>query len=466
MDYTKYQRIYFLGIGGIGMSALARYFMAGGYPVAGYDRTATELTRKLEQEGCRIHYQDDVLSIPEEYMHSGNQSSTLVVYTPAIPKDHTELEYFRKHGFTIRKRSEILGEISARLRSVAVAGTHGKTTVSTMIAHLMKQSELDCTAFLGGISKNYNSNLILGSGSWAVLEADEFDRSFLQLEPEIAVITSLDPDHLDIYREVESLQESFNLFVDRVRSEGTLILKQTVDPIILHRDDISRYTYALDGPADFYVDGLKVDHGYHVFNMNVPGKKIENIQLGYAGRMNVENAVAAIAVAWTLGIPEEVIRRSLVYFTGVSRRFDLRFKSDQIIYIDDYAHHPEELKACIASVRELYPGKKVTGIFQPHLYTRTRDFYIEFAKSLDALDQIVLLDIYPAREEELPGIRSEIILEEMQNSNAQVMSKREAMDYIGSLETDLLLTLGAGDIDQLVQPIEEALQTREQKQQT
>ena len=466
MDYRQYKRIYFIGIGGIGMSALARYFLAGGFTVAGYDRTVTELTRTLAHEGCHIHFQDDILSIPDEYLHESNRATTLVIFTPAIPHDHNELNYFRKYQYTVLKRSEVLGEISRNLKSIAVAGTHGKTTVSTMIAHLLKQSEINCTAFLGGISKNYNSNLIMGSGAWAVLEADEFDRSFLQLTPHIAVITSMDPDHLDVYHEKNMLQQSFNLFADKISPKGILLVKKTVDPDILQREDISRYTYTFDGEADFYPKQVHLQEGFHVFDMVVPGKTLKNIRLGYAGKMNVENAVAAIAVAWLLDVPEDVIRRSMVYFRGVIRRFDLRYTSDSIAYIDDYAHHPEELRACIASVRELYPGKNVSAIFQPHLYTRTRDFYIDFAKNLDLLDEVILLDIYPARENPIEGIRTEIILEEMKNPNAQIMTKAQAMEYIKTIKTDVLLTLGAGDIDQLVGPIEEALRMRDENMQT
>ncbi len=460
MDYTKIIQVYFIGIGGIGMSALARYFLAGGCEVAGYDRTSTELTNILMQQGCKIHYDDDISLIPGHFTDASLKQSTLVVYTPAIPGDHREYHYFLDREYHLLKRSAVLGDLSKQLRSVCVAGTHGKTTISTMIAHILKQSELDCTAFLGGISKNYNSNLIIGEGEWAVMEADEFDRSFLYLEPEIAIISSMDADHLDIYGEKRALVEAFNLFVQKVKNAGFLIVKDTVRMHIRVEDGARVFTYGMQKGADFFPENLHLINDCYVFDLSVPGSKIPNLRLGFPGKINVENAVAAISVAWILKIPAETIRKAMMFFAGIQRRFDIRFKSECMVYIDDYAHHPEELNACIGSVRDLYPGKRITGIFQPHLYTRTKDFYPEFADSLDRLDEVILLDIYPAREKPIQGITSEIILEKMQLEKKQILSKDQTLGYIKKLDTDVLLTLGAGDIDTMPGPVEELLKTR------
>ncbi len=452
-DITQYRRIFFVGIGGIGMSALARYFLAGGYEVAGYDRTPSALTDALQEEGIQVIFDDRVEAIPGDWRTPAAKTDTLVIYTPAVPAGQGGLRYFREQGYPLLKRAQVLGMIADAMRPVAVAGTHGKTTTSTMIAHIMKQSVLDCSAFLGGISKNYDTNLLLGESDWVVLEADEFDRSFLFLHPEIAVITSLDADHLDIYLTREHLVESFHQFIRQVRPGGRVLLRHglPVDRNVNIRVDW--FTYGLDKGADYYAGGLAYRDGYHIFNVHTPEGEIREVHLGLPGRVNVENALAAIAVTHLLGISEESIKKSLLLFRGVRRRFDIRVNTPGQVYIDDYAHHPVELKAAIESAREMFPGRRITGIFQPHLYTRTRDFAGEFAQSLDLLDTAVLLEIYPAREKPLPGITSEIILEKMKLKDKVLIKKEEAVAWVGKHRPEVLLTLGAGDIDRLVEPM-------------
>lgn len=457
MNIEKIHRIYFIGIGGIGMSALARYFLAGGYDIAGYDRTSTPLTNELVEEGCLIHFEDDLTLIPDEFKNPDSRSTTLVTYTPAIPDNLHELTYFRENSYTVVKRSELLGLITKSSKCIAIAGTHGKTTVSTITAHILKQSELDCTAFLGGISKNYNSNLIIGEGNLVVIEADEFDRSFLQLYPWIAVITSVDADHLDIYESYQNLEEAFLTFANQVNKEGILLIKDELDIIQKIPKSIKTYTYSLKEGADFYATNFRRKENYILFDAVTPNSRIENIHFGFPGLMNVENAMAAIGIASLLGVKDESIKKALLHFSGVKRRFDIQLNTKELVYIDDYAHHPEEIKRCIHAIREMFPGKNITGIFQPHLFTRTRDFADDFAQSLGLLNRLILLEIYPAREDPIEGINANLIFEKVDIKNKSICSKPELLRIIETNEFEVLVTMGAGDIDKLVIPIREKL---------
>lgn len=464
MDLKTIHRLYFIGIGGIGMSALARYFLLGGYEIAGYDRTQTPLTGELTEAGCLIHYDDDLTLIPDAYKKPQSRKTTLVVVTPAIPADHTELNYFKNQSFTIMKRSELLGLITRQAKGIAVAGTHGKTTVSTMIAHILKQSEYDCTAFLGGISKNYNSNLITGKGDLVVMEADEYDRSFLQLYPWIAVITSVDADHLDIYGNYRNLVEAFLKFAGQVHEEGGLLIKKGVLSGSEIAEKIRIYTYSLETEADFYAVNIRRKEQYYLFDAVTPDYRIENIHLGYPGLMNVENAMAAIGVASLLTVPGETIKKALLHFSGVKRRFDIQLCKDKMVFIDDYAHHPEEIKRCIMATRELFPGKIITGVFQPHLFSRTKDLAAEFARSLELLDRLILLEIYPAREKPMKGITAKLILDQTNLNEKMLCSKEELIRFIENEQLEVLITMGAGDIDRLVNPIREILVAREKEE--
>ncbi|MCD4747181.1 MAG: UDP-N-acetylmuramate--L-alanine ligase [Bacteroidales bacterium] len=450
MNLNNLHSIYFLGIGGIGMSGMARYFQAKGVKISGYDKTSTALTQKLIEEGMDIHFEDNINLIPSII--------DMVVYTPAIPSDNKEFVYFTENGFEIKKRSEILGLIIKDKKGIAVAGTHGKTTVSTLIAHLLKQSDVDCTAFLGGISKNYNTNLLLSDKSdYIVVEADEFDKSFLQLNPFIAVITSADADHLDIYGKKEKINESFTQFTEQIQKNGKLIIKHGLDLQISIKDFFEIYYYSFNTKSNFYAKNIKLKDGLYNFDFVYPFDEIKDITLGLPGLMNVENAVAAISVAFLLGVDEDDIRKSLKSFAGIKRRFEYQVKTKDLVYIDDYAHHPEELKACINSVRELYPGKKITGVFQPHLYSRTRDFADEFANSLALLDEVILLEIYPAREKAIKNVNSKMLLDKIKVQNKKLCSGTGLIDELKSRNIEILLTLGAGDIDQLVEPIKNSL---------
>ena len=448
------KQVYFLGIGGIGMSALARYFASQGIAVSGYDRTQTQLTVNLEKEGIAIHYQDD----PDQLPVNLNVADSLIVYTPAIPTDHQEMNLLAERGFRLYKRAEVLGIICNSHRTIAIAGTHGKTSVSTMTAHIMKTSSLGCSAFLGGISKNYQTNLLLdNSGSpWIVAEADEFDRSFLQLTPNLAVITSMDADHLDIYGSHQKVIESFQLFANKIKPGGILLIKKGL-PISADPGFINISTYSITENADYCIVNLELKDGFYQFDLRTPDTYIEKLILNYPGLLNVENAVAASAMALMTGVTEEELRQALASYQGVKRRFDIQLNNETYLLIDDYAHHPEELKATITSVKNIYKDRKVTGVFQPHLYSRTKDFATDFAKSLDLLDEIVLLDIYPARELPMEGVSSELIFNQISNSHKRLCNKEELPNIARSFKPGIVLMMGAGDIDTLVTPVKEQL---------
>ena len=441
-----YKHIYFIGIGGIGMSAIARYYNTKGFKVSGYDKTPSPLTEALESEGIEIHYEDNIDFVPK------SAEDTLVVYTPAIPKDMGELVYVQEQGYRVIKRSRMLGEITRGQRCMAVAGTHGKTTTSTLTSHLFTASGAGCSAFLGGISKNYDNNLLIHENDVVVVEADEFDRSFLQLFPEVAVITSMDADHLDIYGDEAHIREAFKAFAGQV--SGTVIAKYGLD--ITPEDTKARImTYSFGNPqADFYAAAL--EQAGH-FDLHYPGGVIEDCVVGIPGWVNIENGVAAAAIALTYGIDPQEIKKALASFSGVKRRFDLQVKNDRHIYIDDYAHHPEEISAALSSIRKAYPGMKLTAAFQPHLYTRTRDFADEFAQALSSVDKLILLEIYPAREEPIPGVTSEIIFKNVTAPEKVLLRRDEFMKYMENEEVELFVTLGAGDIDRFVGPIAQLL---------
>lgn len=445
-------RVYFIGIGGIGMSALARYFKAKGCEVCGYDRTETTLTKALCAEDIPVHYADDVNLIPESY--KTEKEHVLVIYTPAVPSGLNEMRWFRKHGYLMMKRSQALGRISEGKETIAVAGTHGKTSVSTMIAHLLVSAGISCDAFLGGLSKNYGTNLLLSDDSrFLVAEADEYDRSFLQLHPHIAVITAIDADHLDIYGTYDHLSEAFRQFATQIKPGGALVIKYGLKMTV--SQGIQVFTYSLDNPsADYYAEDIRIEQGGYVVTVHTPSGNMENVRMGIPGLVNVENSIASIAVALLAGADKEKIKEGTGTFEGVRRRFDYRVNTGSRIYIDDYAHHPEELRYTIESVRQLYPDKRITGIFQPHLYTRTRDFADGFAQSLSLLDALILLDIYPAREEPIEGVTSQIILDRVTIEDKILCSKEQVLDVLKNKSIEVLLTMGAGDIDTLVKDIE------------
>lgn len=450
MKLNNLHNIYFLGIGGIGMSALARYFNGLGMHVSGYDKTQTQLTDLLQEEGIQIHFEEDIKQIP--------QNIDLVIYTPAIPKNNAEYIHLAKSNIPVKKRSEVLGLISNELKTIAVAGTHGKTTVSTLIAHLLKNSSIECNAFLGGISKNYKSNLLISDQSdWMVVEADEFDRSFLQLNPDIGIVTSMDADHLDIYDNLESLKSNFTQFADQIKTNGTLIVKEGIRSNFNPKQNVKIYTYSLNQGSDFYASNIRLEQNKYCFDFNYQDKIIQDITLGIPGFINVENSIVAIAAALLAGVTEKEIKMALPEFEGILRRFDYQINSKEIIFIDDYAHHPEEIKGFVNSVKKIYPNKKILGIFQPHLFSRTKDFADEFANSLDVLDDIILLPIYPAREKPIEGITSEIILHKINSGSKKICSKSELIESVRNSTFDIILTMGAGDIDKLVLPLKEFL---------
>lgn len=450
MNIDQVKHVYLIGIGGIGMSGLARYFKRLGCAVAGYDRTETELTRALVNEGIPVIYHDDVAQIPAAFQSPGPQS--LVIFTPAIPKELQIKNVLLERGFELHKRSEVLGIISASRFTIGVAGTHGKTTTSTMIAHILKDTGYDCSAFLGGISTNYNSNVLFGDNNTVVVEADEYDRSFLTLHPNIAIVTSADADHLDIYGDKSHLEESFQLYLDRVVPGGKKIIKAGLP----FRGDIS---YANSkSEAAVYADNIIVKDGHFHFDYCYGDVMIQDIKLGIPGTHNVENAVAAITVALLLDIDPRKIVEALGNFKGIKRRFEYIVKNESHVYIDDYAHHPEELRAFIGSMRQLYPNKKLTLVFQPHLFTRTRDFVDGFAEVLGQVDELLLMEIYPARELPIPGVDSTWLLEKINLTNKRVVSPQEVLDIIQQEKPELVVTVGAGDIDRLVKPIKVLLE--------
>lgn len=449
MKLSSIERVYLVGIGGIGMSGLARYFNHLGCTVCGYDKTPTALTAALQKEGIRVFFDDNSEDIPVDYYKPG--PATLVIYTPAIPHYSDVLSFFRDKGFAPKKRSEVLGLISQSLLTIAVAGTHGKTTTSTMIAHILKASGHDVSAFLGGIASNYNTNVLFGKGKLMVVEADEYDRSFLTLHPNIAVITSMDADHLDIYGDHATLTESFQLFASQLKIGGKLIYRKGLP---VHQG----VTYGINTFADVVGDNISIVKGTFFFDFNNGTVAIKDIEMGIAGIHNIENAVAAIQAALYLKVKPNAIKAALKSFKGVKRRFEYIVKTDRHIYIDDYAHHPEELRACITSVKRLYPDKKLTTIFQPHLFTRTRDFADGFAEVLDISDELLMLDIYPAREQPIPGVTSDMLLDRMTMAKKRKVAKHEVVELIENERPELLLTVGAGDIDTLVEPLKKALQ--------
>jgi len=459
IDLKNIEGIYFVGIGGIGMSALALYFEQRGFVIAGYDRSETDISRMLSKNGCIISYEDKLESIPLLFRNSTHNESVIVVFTPAIPYENTIISFFSRNGYRMYKRSEILGEISSRTKTLAIAGTHGKTSVSTMTAHLLKQSHVDCSAFLGGISKNYNTNLLVGEGEFTVMEADEFDRSFLRLDPYMAVVTAVDADHLDIYGDRETMISAYNDFCRKIRPGGKLFINYKIRDEIKIPERISRYTYGFDPGSDFRAFAIKHLPDYYCFNLQTPDSIINDLHFAFPGIINIENLTVAIAIALSCGVTEQEIRKSIILFQGVRRRFDIRVNLPGLTYIDDYAHHPEEIKACINSVREYFTGRKITGIFQPHLYSRTRDHAAGFAEILDELDESFLLPIYPAREKPIPGVTSDMIFNQMKSARKRMVKMDDIPGCLDESRIDVLLTIGAGDIDKLVVPIEEKLKT-------
>ena len=445
------ENYYFLGIGGIGMSAIARYFKAKGFNVAGYDRTASLLTHELEKEGIAVNYSDEVEVIPSEYK---NPDNTFVVFTPAIPKDNVQYNFFVSNNFVMQKRAQVLGDITRRERGLCVAGTHGKTTTSTMIAHILKQSHVDCNAFLGGISKNYTSNLLLSDKSdLVVIEADEFDRSFHHLSPYMAVVTATDADHLDIYGTYDAYVESFNYFTSLVQPGGVLIMKKGIVLNPQLAENVSLYTYSATEKADFYADNIRIGGGKLLFDFIAPTTKICDVDLGVPVLVNVENAVAAMAVALLSGATESELKAGIASFAGIRRRFEIHYKSDKFTLVDDYAHHPKEIEASLKSINALYNDRKIVVVFQPHLFTRTRDFYADFAKALSVATQVVLVEIYPAREKPIDGVSSKIIFDEITSPVKKITTKKELIDTLDNIDFQVLLVVGAGDIDTLIPSI-------------
>ena len=450
VDLNNIRVVYFIGIGGIGMSALARYFHSQGKVVSGYDKTESDLTKELVADGIAVHYEDDVQQAPKD--------AGLVVYTPAVPKDHSELLFYQENNFPVLKRSEVLGLITSKTFNICVAGTHGKTTISTMIAHILRHSGYGCNAFLGGISVNYGSNFWSNNNNVCVVEADEYDRSFLRLNPDVAVITAMDADHLDIYGTEENMQQAFIEFSGKVKDDGLLLskhgLKRSSDLIAGHRQ-----TYSLQNDeADIYGSSIRLRHGSYEFDVMMKDFMLDNVQLNIGGMHNVENSIAAIGVANYLGITSDKIKNAVADFMGVKRRFEYIIKTNERVFIDDYAHHPEELKALITGAKALFPDKRCTIVFQPHLYSRTKDLADEFASVLDLADQVILLPIYPARELPIEGVSSQMILDRMKNQNKQVLTKEELKGWVKKNKPVLLITAGAGDIDRELEPLKQILQ--------
>lgn len=458
MEMNRITAVYFVGIGGIGMSAIARYFLHKGIAVGGYDKTPSDLTEKLRQEGAAIHYEEDVAQIPAPCL---DPAHCLVVYTPAIPASHKELAYFHANGFEIEKRAQVLGTLTRSHKGLCVAGTHGKTTTSAMTAHLLHQSHVDCNAFLGGITKNYGTNYILSSKSdYVVIEADEFDRSFHQLSPYASVITSTDADHLDIYGTKEAYLESFRIYSSLIQPGGYLILHEGLEMQPDLQEGVTLYTYSRNN-GDFHAENLRIGGGEIVFDLVSPLGNIADIRLGVPVSINIDNGIAAMALAQIAGATNEEIRQAMASFGGVDRRFDFHVKNERVAYLSDYAHHPAEIRQSLLSIRELYKDKRITAVFQPHLYTRTRDFYQEFADSLSLVDDVILVDIYPAREEPIPGVTSRLIYDRLAPGiTKHLCRKEEILDRIKNSDFDVLITLGAGDIENYASQIADYLKER------
>ena len=447
MDSKDIKAVYFVGAGGIGMSAIARYFLKRGFVVAGYDKTPSELTHQLEREGMLIHYQEDTEAIPQACR---KPESCLVIYTPAIPAEHKELVFFRQNGFDIQKRAQVLGTLTRQMKGLCVAGTHGKTTTSTMCAHIMHQSSADCNAFLGGISKNYGTNYILSNSDFVVIEADEFDRSFHWLRPWISVITSTDPDHLDIYGTKEAYLESFSHYSSLIEPGGALIIHRGLEMKEQLQEGVRRYDYDLN-EGDFHAENIVIDNGEITFDFISPIENVRNVQLGQPIPINIENGIAAMAMAQLCGCTAEELRYGMKTYGGVDRRFDFKIKTDKLVFLSDYAHHPKEIFQSAKSIRQLYKNRHITAIFQPHLYTRTRDFYRDFADALSQLDEVILTEIYPARELPIEGVSSKLIYDNLApNVKKQLISKEEVLTLVGSRQFDVLVVLGAGDLDNMV----------------
>lgn len=459
---SNYSYFYFLGIGGIGMSALARFFKARKKHVSGYDRTQTALTKALQAEGMAIHYEENISLVPADIMNPLNKEKVLIVYSPAVPRSHAEYQYFEQNGFCIKKRSEVLGLLTEDTFTIAVAGTHGKTSITSMVTHFLRNSGIDCTSFVGGITINYASNLVLSEKSETIIvEADEYDRSFLALHPDIAVVSSLDPDHLDIYNSKDEIENTYRQFVSQIKAGGILIYNQSQASQLLENNNISakKYSYALTD-AEWKVTNISYYDDHSQFDIKGPNIELKEMRLGIPGKHNVENALAAFIVAKQMGASDEKLRTALRGYKGVKRRFEYHVKTKGLVYIDDYAHHPREIQVLIQSVKNIYPDKKITGIFQPHLFSRTRDFLDQFAESLSLLDELILLEIYPAREEPIPGINSALLLNRVKLLDKKLCTKEEAIACIADKENEVVLTIGAGDIDLLINPIKNALNNK------
>ena len=457
MELKDIKAVYFVGAGGIGMSAIARYFLHKGVVVAGYDKTPSTLTRQLEKEGALLHYEENVAEIPHACQM---QTSCLVIYTPAVPADHKELTWFRDNNFEIQKRAQVLGTLTRAHKGLCVAGTHGKTTTSTMCAHIMHQSHLNCNAFLGGISKNYGSNYILSDSDYVVIEADEFDRSFHWLRPWMSVITSTDPDHLDIYGTKEAYLESFRHYSSLIQPGGALVIHRGLEMQESLQDGVRRFDYSLS-EGDFHAENIRIDNGEITFDFVSPIECVDNVRLGQPVPINIENGIAAMAMAQLNGCTADELRYGMETYKGVERRFDFKIRTSKLVFLSDYAHHPKEIWQSAKSIRELYKDKRITAIFQPHLYTRTRDFYKDFAEALSLLDEVVLTEIYPAREKPIEGVTSQLIYDNLKPGvHKTLIRKDDVLDYVGSHDFEVLIVLGAGDLDNQVPQIAKILEAK------
>ena len=457
MELKDIKAVYFVGAGGIGMSAIARYFIKKGLVVAGYDKTPSDLTKRLETEGMLIHYEENVDEIPHECK---KKESCLVIYTPAIPAEHKELKFFRENGFEIQKRAQVLGTLTQSHKGLCVAGTHGKTTTSTMCAHIMHQSHLDCNAFLGGISKNYGTNYILSDSDYVVIEADEFDRSFHWLRPWMSVITSSDPDHLDIYGTKEAYLESFRHYTELIQPDGALIIHRGLEMKENIQPGVRRYDYSLN-EGDFHAENIVIENGEITFDFISPIESVKGVQLGQPVPINIENGIAAMAMAQLNGCTAEELKYGMQTYGGVDRRFDFKIKNSKMVFLSDYAHHPKEIYQSAKSIRELYKNKHITAIFQPHLYTRTRDFYKDFADALSQLDEVILTEIYPARELPIEGVTSKLIYDNLKPGvKKEMIQKADVLDYVKNHDFEVLIVLGAGDLDNQVPQITKILNSK------